>query len=154
MNNQVILHHLGPYRFFVIPLILLLIIIEGVWSWRKNKEGYQIKETASNTIIFIGYFISKIISATYQLTILAFVSRFAPFHLPETIPFLILTFIAADLCFYWYHRVSSHTSLQPEYEPDHCLPYQLVQRNFYAILFYSGGIVGFRPFNNCFKLCA
>jgi sterol desaturase/sphingolipid hydroxylase (fatty acid hydroxylase superfamily) len=99
-------HHLGPYRFMVYPIILLLIIIEGIWSWRKNREQYQIKETMSNTVILVGYISSKIILASYQLAILAFASKFAFFHLPVTIPMIILTFIVTDLCFYWYHRVS------------------------------------------------
>ena len=98
--------HAGPYRFAVYPFIILLIVIEGVWSWRNNKEKYQLKETAANTIIFVGYITSRIISAGYFLAILTFVSRFAFFKLPVTIPVLILTFIISDLCFYWYHRLS------------------------------------------------
>ena len=104
-HNQVF-QHLGVYGFFIYPVILLLIIIEGVWSWRNNKETYQLKETASNTVIFVGYGASKIISAGYQLAILAFAGRFAFYHFPNTIPVIIATFVITDLCFYWYHRIS------------------------------------------------
>lgn len=99
---------MGPYRIYVYLLLLLLIAVEGLWSWRKNKEQYQVKETIANTFIFIGYVTSKIISTGYFLAILAFAGRFAFFHLPVTIPVLILAFVVTDLCFYWYHRIS-HT---------------------------------------------
>ncbi len=105
-NNGHINSLLGPYRFFILPVILLLIVVEGFWSWRENKRENHLKESLANTVIFVGYFTSKIISAGYQLAILGFVSRFAFFHLPDNIPVIILTFIATDFCFYWYHRIS------------------------------------------------
>jgi len=106
LNNDYLGHLAGPYRFLAYPFILLLIVIEGVWSWRHNKETYRLKESFANTVILVGYLASKVILFGYHLEVLKFVSRFAPYHLPESIAAVVLTFIATDFCFYWYHRWS------------------------------------------------
>ena len=97
---------LGSSRFIVGPVILILIVVEGIWAWSVNRETYRVKESLANTAIFAGYITSKIVLFGYQLAILGFASRFAVWHMPENILTIILTFVAADFCFYWYHRVS------------------------------------------------
>lgn len=107
-HHDPVYEHLGPYRFIVYFFLFLLIVAEGVWSWRKNKEQYHFKETLANTVILIGYIASKIISTGYFLGILEFAGRFAFFHPPVNLLTVVVTFILTDLCFYWYHRIS-HT---------------------------------------------
>jgi sterol desaturase/sphingolipid hydroxylase (fatty acid hydroxylase superfamily) len=106
LNDNRLGEMLGPYRFLGYAVVLILIIAEGVWAWRQNKENYHIKETFANTVILAGYIISKIVSFGYHLLVLSFVSGLLRYHLPVTIPAVILTFIVTDFCFYWYHRWS------------------------------------------------
>lgn len=99
-------HVLGPYRGWFFLFILILIIIEGIWVYRKRRDRFNLKESLSNTFILVGYITSKALTVGYQLAVLGFVSRFAFFHLPENGWVFALTFFASDLCYYWYHRIS------------------------------------------------
>jgi sterol desaturase/sphingolipid hydroxylase (fatty acid hydroxylase superfamily) len=83
-------------------------VIEAVWSWRRQREKYSLKESGANTIILAGYGLSKFLLFGYQLAVLQFVGRFAFYHLATGTAVFALTFLATDFCYYWYHRIS-HT---------------------------------------------
>ena len=99
-------HHIGPYRIYVLIFLLLLITSEIIWSWKKDKKAYEIKETLSNLCIFAGFQFSKYVFAAYQLTMLGLFARLSPFKLPHNIWTFLLTFITADFIYYWFHRIS------------------------------------------------
>ncbi len=94
------------YRSILLAGLLLLIIAEMIWSWRKDKKAYNIKDTAANFVILAGFQLSKLLFAGYQLTLLGFASRVAFFKLPENGWWLAACFILADFIYYWFHRVS------------------------------------------------
>jgi sterol desaturase/sphingolipid hydroxylase (fatty acid hydroxylase superfamily) len=99
-------HHIGPFRIYLLLILVLLITAEIIWSWKKDKRNYEVKETFSNIAIFVGFQFSKYIFAAYQLAILGLFARLSLFKLPHTIWVFLLTFIAADFIYYWFHRIS------------------------------------------------
>jgi len=99
-------HILGSYYPLFLLFVLALIIIEGTWIYRKRRDKFNLKENLGNTGILIGYVLTKSLTVGYQLAVLGFVSQFAFFHLPLNGWVLALTFIAADFCYYWFHRIS------------------------------------------------
>src|ERR1700728_791869 len=99
-------HILGSYYPLFLLFVLALIIIEGTWIYRKRREKFNLKENLGNTGILIGYVVSKSLTVGYQLAVLGFVSQFAFFHLPLNGWVFAITFVAADFCYYWFHRIS------------------------------------------------
>lgn len=99
-------HQIGPYRIYILLFLLVLVTAEIIWSWKKDKGAYDIKETFSNLAVFAGFQFSKYIFAGYQLAILGFFTKLTPFPLPRNSWVFLATFITADLIYYWFHRVS------------------------------------------------
>jgi sterol desaturase/sphingolipid hydroxylase (fatty acid hydroxylase superfamily) len=99
-------HYASPYRIWIVVFLLLLILAEIIWGWKNNKKIYDIKETFSNLSVLAGFHFSKILFAGYQLAVLTFFTRLAPFRLSENTWVFLLTFITADFIYYWFHRVS------------------------------------------------
>ena len=98
--------HAGPYRIWILAFLLVLVLAEIIWSWKNDKKAYDVKETFSNLSVFAGFQFSKIIFAGYQLTALGFFTKITPFALPRNGWVFLLTFIATDFIYYWFHRVS------------------------------------------------
>jgi sterol desaturase/sphingolipid hydroxylase (fatty acid hydroxylase superfamily) len=94
------------YRTEILIGLLILILAEIIWSWRKDKKVYLVKETFANFVILGGFQFSKIIFAGYQLTLLGLATDITPLHLPNTAWVFVLCFLLADFCYYWFHRVS------------------------------------------------
>lgn len=94
------------YRIEVLLALFTLIIAEIIWSWRKDKKVYEVKETLSNLAILVGFNLSKFLFAGYQLAILGWASDIAPWTLPRNIATFAACFVLADLIYYWFHRVS------------------------------------------------
>jgi len=101
-------HLIGPYRIYILLFLLILITIEIIWSWKKEKDAYDVKETISNLFIFAGFQFSKFIFAGYQLAILGFCTKLAPFTIPHNGWAFALTFVTADFSYYWFHRISHY----------------------------------------------
>lgn len=99
-------NHIGPYRIYILLFLFVLILAEIIWSWKKEKGTYDVKETFSNLAIFAGFQFSKFIFAGYQLTILGFFANLTPIKLPHNAWVFGATFITADFIYYWFHRLS------------------------------------------------
>ncbi|HWB64307.1 MAG TPA: sterol desaturase family protein, partial [Chitinophagales bacterium] len=103
------LHHHGPYDFIAPVVLFTLISIEALWDWRTRRGNYNLKESATNSVILVGYAISKYFAVGYSLLLLGFFSQFAFWQLPRTFWVFAVTLFATDFCYYWYHRFS-HTN--------------------------------------------
>jgi sterol desaturase/sphingolipid hydroxylase (fatty acid hydroxylase superfamily) len=101
-------HNAGPYRVWILAFLLLLVLAEIIWSWKNDKKAYDIRETFSNLAVFAGFQVSKFIFAGYQLAVLGFVAKLAPFTLPRNGGVFLLTFITVDFIYYWFHRISHY----------------------------------------------
>lgn len=95
-----------PYRTGILLFLLVLIAAEIVWSWRNSKKVYNLPETLANTVILLGFQLSKIVFAGYQLAVLGLASNLAPVKFGSHAWVFALTFILADFVYYWFHRAS------------------------------------------------
>lgn len=94
----------AEYKLNVLAFLLVLIIAEMIWSWKNDKKVYQLQETLTNTFVLIGFQISKLVFASYQLVILGFAASLSLFTFKENAAVFILTFFLADFVYYWFHR--------------------------------------------------
>jgi sterol desaturase/sphingolipid hydroxylase (fatty acid hydroxylase superfamily) len=96
------------HRGVLLLIVLVCVILEMIWSWRRGRNVYNVKDTATNLAIFAGYQIAKIAFAGYQL---GFLALFYPYRIQDfgqSAPVFILTFFCVDFSYYWFHR-ASHT---------------------------------------------
>ncbi|MCJ8208821.1 sterol desaturase family protein [Mucilaginibacter sp. RS28] len=100
------MEHAFVYKRWVGIFLLILILTEIIWSWKKDKKVYQVKETFSNLAILFGFQLSKFVFAGYQLAVLSLSAMLALFSLPRNLLVFLLTFIAVDFVYYWFHRLS------------------------------------------------
>ncbi|MFA6086913.1 sterol desaturase family protein [Mucilaginibacter sp.] len=99
-------HQVGPYRIYILLFLLILVTAEIIWSWKKERGAYEVKETLANLTVFAGFQFSKYLFAGYQLAILGVFSGLTPLKFPHNGWVFLLTFITADFIYYWFHRIS------------------------------------------------
>jgi sterol desaturase/sphingolipid hydroxylase (fatty acid hydroxylase superfamily) len=99
-------HQIGPYRIYILLFLLILVTAEIIWSWKKERGAYEVKETLANLSVFTGFQFFKYLFAGYQLAILGFFSGLTSLKLPHNGWVFLLTFITADFIYYWFHRIS------------------------------------------------
>jgi sterol desaturase/sphingolipid hydroxylase (fatty acid hydroxylase superfamily) len=99
---------IGHHKYLVLGILFVCIILEIIWSWRTDKKVYNIKDSAANLTIFLGFQLSKLLFAGYQLAFLGIFYRYRIHTFEQTVPVFILTFFCVDFCYYWFHR-ASHT---------------------------------------------
>jgi sterol desaturase/sphingolipid hydroxylase (fatty acid hydroxylase superfamily) len=99
-------HQIGPYRIYILLFLLLLVSAEIIWSWKKDRGAYEVKETLANLAVFVGFQFSKYLFAGYQLAILGFFASLSIIKMPRNAGVFLLTFITADFIYYWFHRIS------------------------------------------------
>lgn len=98
--------YLVNYRGYIGVFLLTLIIAEMIWSWRNNRQVYELKETVANFTILIGFQLSKLLFVSYQLFILGWAGTHKILEFGRSIGVFFLTFLLADFIYYWFHRVS------------------------------------------------
>jgi len=101
-------HQAGPYRFWILLFLIMLIAAEIIWSWSKDKKAYEVKETFANLAVFAGFQFSKYLFTGYQLVVLGFFSETIPYSLPVNGWTFLLTFVVTDFIYYWFHRTSHY----------------------------------------------
>ncbi|QTE35655.1 sterol desaturase family protein [Mucilaginibacter gossypii] len=99
-------HQIGPYRIYILLFLLILVTIEIIWSWKKDRGAYEVKETFANLAVFAGFQFSKYLFAGYQLAVLGFFAGLSPLKMPHNVWIFSLTFITVDFIYYWFHRIS------------------------------------------------
>lgn len=87
-------------------MLFLLVLAEIIWSWRKDKKLYTVKETFANLTVLAGFQLSKFLFAGYQLTILGWAADIRWLVLPARGWVFLLCFFLADFIYYWFHRAS------------------------------------------------
>ena len=94
--------------FTTIVLLLLgvLLIVEGIHSYKEDKHLFKKSDTLSNLAVGAGYIVCNISSKGLQLFIFECVSKFSLFHISERWYVWVFSILAADIAYYWYHRAS------------------------------------------------
>ena len=90
----------------VFLFLLALVIVEIIWSWRKDKKAYNTKDTLANLAIFAGFQFSKIFFFGFQYTTMNYMSQYSWFTIEHTPLVFLVSFVAVDFVYYWYHRLS------------------------------------------------
>ncbi len=92
----------------VLGLALLLVLGEYVWR-RQRGRSYDLKAAGVSLGIAVGQSLLRPLNAALTFAALAFMARFAPWHLPlNDWRTWAVGFVAVELAYYWFHRLS-HT---------------------------------------------
>ncbi|HEV8508565.1 MAG TPA: sterol desaturase family protein [Chitinophagaceae bacterium] len=94
------------FTTFVILLLVVLFIVEVIHSYKEDKHLYKKRDTLSNLAVGVGYFVCHMLSKGLQLFIFQCVSKLSLFHISELWYVWVLSILAADLSYYWFHRAS------------------------------------------------
>ncbi len=86
-------------------LFAVMIVIEMIWSWRKQREVYNAKETASNLFIITGLMMLRPLNIAWKVAVLGVISPFRFATIPNNIWTVLLAVVAVDFLYYWQHRV-------------------------------------------------
>ncbi|MEO1170573.1 MAG: sterol desaturase family protein [Myxococcota bacterium] len=95
----------------MLPVLALAVGLELRWARRNRRSVYNLKETLSNLFMMVVGNLLKPLSLVWTLFVLSGVERFQLFSIPLNFGGLLLTFIAAEFAYYWYHRLSHENSL-------------------------------------------
>lgn len=98
--------------FYAIPFFIILVAVEAIYSYRRNKKLYRLNDTISNFSLGIG---SQIAGALFKSVIFGLYiyiyNHYALFQLPKTWWSFFLCLVLFDVLFYWAHRISHETNL-------------------------------------------
>jgi sterol desaturase/sphingolipid hydroxylase (fatty acid hydroxylase superfamily) len=87
-----------------IPIAVLFLVIEIIYSYRERKELYAAKDTLSNIGLGVAMFISNIFLKWLGFYFMTWLYQYHLVSLPGTWWIWVLAFLGNDLTFYWYHR--------------------------------------------------
>tara|TARA_R110000868_G_scaffold779_2_gene5753 strand:+ start:4650 stop:5435 length:786 start_codon:yes stop_codon:yes gene_type:complete len=99
------------FRGGIFLILLALVVLEILWSWKKEKKVYQVKDTLANLAILLGFQFSKILFFGFQFGILTFFSKYSIFNFSFSLEIFIISFLLVDFIYYWYHRLSHDIKL-------------------------------------------
>ena len=86
-------------------LFFVMIVIEMIWSYRKQKKVYNAKETASNIFIIAGMMMIRPINLAWKFAVLGLLSQFRVTTIPNNVWTVILAVVVVDFLYYWQHRL-------------------------------------------------
>jgi sterol desaturase/sphingolipid hydroxylase (fatty acid hydroxylase superfamily) len=86
-------------------IIVILVLAEAIWSWRRGRGAYSARETASNAVMMVVNQALKPLSVAWTYLVLSQFESLQLFRLPHTGWAFVVTFVVADLAYYWQHRL-------------------------------------------------
>jgi alkylglycerol monooxygenase len=97
---------------FAIPFFLLLMGLESLWGYAKDKHIYRLNDTLSNLMIGIGNQAFNLIWKAGILGIYVWMfEHFSLFQQAKSVGSFFLCLIAFDFLFYWAHRWGHEVNL-------------------------------------------
>ena len=75
----------GHYKLYALLFLFGLITAEIIWSWKKEKKVYDVKDTFANLAVFAGFQLSKYLFAGYQLALFGFFYKFRIFTFEKSV---------------------------------------------------------------------
>jgi sterol desaturase/sphingolipid hydroxylase (fatty acid hydroxylase superfamily) len=95
------------YLLLAIPLLLVLVGVEMLVNWIKDKKHFTLPDTLTNLSCGIGNQGLNLFTEGLKIALYVdFYEHFALFHLPNTFWAFVLCLLLFDLAFYWEHRLS------------------------------------------------
>ncbi|MBO9202676.1 MULTISPECIES: sterol desaturase family protein [Niastella] len=92
--------------YFAIPGFVVLLLLEAWYSWKEQKDLYEVRDTFSSLAMGIGNVISGFLSKLLVFGAFTLIYKFRLFTLPFTWWMWVLAFFADDLSYYWFHYTS------------------------------------------------
>ena len=97
---------------YAVPLFLVLIGLEYVWTRRTGRVYFHFKETVANFSVGIAERLLDVFTAGGIYFFYDFLHRqFAVFDIRATVWSWLLLLIATDFVWYWYHRLGHEVNL-------------------------------------------
>ncbi|MEO1514088.1 MAG: sterol desaturase family protein [Bacteroidota bacterium] len=93
-------------NLYFLGIITIALIAEIIWSKVKKKRVFQVRESLGNFGILIGNNLIKPLTLAWQYLIFSWAEPFQFFDIPTNALTIVLTFLAAEFAYYWYHRLS------------------------------------------------
>src|SRR5215469_7592965 len=94
-----------------IPAFLLLMFVEALAGARMQREIYDVKDAAASITMGLGNLAADLLAKIVQFTVLAYLHRFAIFHIGSEWWAWLLLFFGDEFSYYWFHRVSHECRL-------------------------------------------
>lgn len=85
---------------------LMLVLLEISWSRVVARPVYNVRESLSNFSMALVNSALKPLTLAWTLLVASLVEPLQIMQLPQTGWAFLVTFVIADLAFYWYHRLS------------------------------------------------
>uniref|UniRef100_UPI00404A12F6 sterol desaturase family protein n=1 Tax=Flavobacterium sp. TaxID=239 RepID=UPI00404A12F6 len=98
-------------KWYFLVFVLAAVIAEIIWSNYKKNDTYNLHESAGNLGIFIGNQLIKPISVAFKYMVLEWIAQYKIFDIPMNFFTIIISFLAVELIYYWYHRLSHEIPL-------------------------------------------
>ena len=93
--------------FYAIPFFLLLVAIEAIYSYFKQRKLYRLNDTITNLSLGIGSQVAGALFKGLLLTLYIYIHHHFVWHkMPVTWWSFILCLVLFDFLFYWAHRIS------------------------------------------------
>lgn len=105
-------------------LLTLLLTAEILWSAIRKKGVYNLKEALANFGIVIGTQFIRPLTTVWKIAVFGIIAPFQPYSFPRAGWVFLITFVVADLGYYWYHRLSHEVGmLWTMHHTHHSSPY-------------------------------
>lgn len=93
-------------KFIFLGIVVFCVVAEAIWSHRRKKDVYNLKDSMANLGIMIGNNLLRPLSLAWGYLIFSMLEPLQIFTLPVNIATIVLTFLISEFAYYWYHRLS------------------------------------------------
>jgi sterol desaturase/sphingolipid hydroxylase (fatty acid hydroxylase superfamily) len=93
-------------KWYFLVFVLLAVVAEIIWSNYKKNDTYSWNESLGNLGVFAGNQLIKPISIAFKYLVFEWVAEYKFFDIPVNVFSIIMTFLAVEFIYYWYHRLS------------------------------------------------
>lgn len=93
------------YRPQIFAVFGVLLLIELIWNWKKQKDNYNLKESAANVFMYGTLLSSKIFLGAYQIFLLTLTYDHRFFTIESNLASFLIVFVLAEFTYYWQHRL-------------------------------------------------
>ena len=90
----------------IFKIFLAVILLEYLWARRTHQHIHSRTETAANFAILLGNHWLKPLSFAWKAVIFSLAQHYAFTAIPMTPATCLAAFLAVELNYYWYHRIS------------------------------------------------
>jgi sterol desaturase/sphingolipid hydroxylase (fatty acid hydroxylase superfamily) len=87
-------------------IVLSFITLEAIWSMVKKRKVYNAKDSLANVAIMVGSQLVKPMVLAWYFLFFSLLEPLQLFQLPNTWWTWVIAFLAIELVYYWYHRLS------------------------------------------------